>query len=74
MNTRKPLTASEPPVSYRTYRVVIVAAFVLLLLFVVLGMAGHGPARGLVGPTDTAVSWVKEQMGYASGAVSRPVH
>ncbi len=53
-----------PPLSYRIYRGVIVAAFVLALLLVGLGAAGHGPAHALAGPTDAATFWIRKQMGY----------
>jgi hypothetical protein len=51
------------PLSYRVYRLAVVAVFLLAFLIVGLGAAGHGPAGALAGPRRTAATWVAYQMG-----------
>jgi len=63
MTIERTTGSTVDPLSYRIHRLAVVAVFLLALLIVGLGAAGHGPATALGGPTSTAVTWVKQQMG-----------
>lgn len=63
MSVEQPTRLKVVPVSYRVYRLAVVAIFLLAFLIVGLGAAGHGPAGALAGPRRTAATWVAYQMG-----------
>lgn len=72
MSTEYRAGSRAVPLSYRLYRLAAVALFLVLLLTAGLGAAGSGPVAALAGPTRTAVTWVKDQMGLGQPAPPPP--
>jgi hypothetical protein len=73
MSAGSPAGTKAVPISYRVYRFVAIALFLLAFLIVGLGAAGQGPAGALGGPAATAVVWVKGQMGVGQPANVVPI-
>lgn len=72
MSAERP-AGRKVPVSYRVHRLAVVAIFLVALLVVGLGAAGHGPAAALAGLRRTAVTWVKHPtFGHPASATQTP--
>jgi hypothetical protein len=53
----------NPPAPFLLYRVLQATSIALILLFIWIGLEGHGPMHGLANPYGHVKTWFESQTG-----------